>query len=697
MSEEVEKKDCILQTVMDLQGKNFYIPSYQRGYRWEKSQIKALLTDLQEYKKNVISRSEDIKACKFYCLQPLVVKEKEWGENNEIKGYEVIDGQQRLTTLFLILSYLAPYFEENNIKFTPFKIDYQTRGDCQNFFETEKFKESNDDNIDFMYISNGYKAVEEWFSTNTPKKKNDITYTLISETFEENELYDEDEKNDDFIAKFIWYLVSDDEDPYGVFSRLNSGKISLSDAELIKALILNESNKDIGDDKFDQDAISDEWNEIENTLHDELFWAFINPNPDAYQATRIDYLLEIIARCEKKEAFQQLKEQEVYPVFTYFYGLVGSTGKKWNVGWKKVRETFRIMKTWYSKRNLYHFIGYLINQKGNTLQDKYNLLCGLHNEQIECDDEELKQLYKEGLLKLYLEKGKTEFLEILKKACKNTLFMNKTKELLHLDDKYYPGDNDLIHNILLLFNLATIQNQISENARYPFNLHHQAALTSKWSLEHIHAQNEQKRKWTEEEIENVKKILNTMKEKLDLSNKELKKEFIDYLSDSTINGEKEVDGQQLWIFTNKAITGLFMGKNLEKVVSTSGVIYFTSSFDKDDSLKNMALLQGDKNAAFNNKLFFEKREKLAEYEDVNKEAAFVPTCTRNVFFKHYSPNSLNPYMWDEQAAREYVKIMIKTVSNYIGAYEVIEDKDLNTVINYGLWWDEKTMKENLSD
>jgi hypothetical protein len=79
----------------------------------------------------------------------------------------------------------------------------------------------------------------------------------------------------------------------------------------------------------------------------------------------------------------------------------------------------------------------------------------------------------------------------------------------------------------------------------------------------------------------------------------------------------------------------------------------------------MALLQGDKNAAFNNKTYPEKREKLAEYENVESESLFVPICTRNVFFKHYSPNSTNPLIWDEKAGLEYVTAMMKVVAAYI--------------------------------
>lgn len=70
--------NIILETkfVADIRG-SFYIPSYQRGYRWSETEVVRLLDDIyQNGKKN-------------YCLQPVVVRKKE-------DRYELIDGQQRL-------------------------------------------------------------------------------------------------------------------------------------------------------------------------------------------------------------------------------------------------------------------------------------------------------------------------------------------------------------------------------------------------------------------------------------------------------------------------------------------------------------------------------------------------------------------------------------------------------------------------
>lgn len=82
--------NIILETkfVADISG-SFYIPSYQRGYRWSETEVVRLLDDIyQNGKKN-------------YCLQPVVVRKKE-------DQYELIDGQQRLTTLYLIYKYMEP-------------------------------------------------------------------------------------------------------------------------------------------------------------------------------------------------------------------------------------------------------------------------------------------------------------------------------------------------------------------------------------------------------------------------------------------------------------------------------------------------------------------------------------------------------------------------------------------------------------
>ena len=81
---------------------NYFIPSYQRGYRWTKTQVYDLCNDLLEY---ALRPNKNSKA--FYSLQPLIVRKTKQiinGENEDV--YEVIDGQQRLTSINILLRYL---------------------------------------------------------------------------------------------------------------------------------------------------------------------------------------------------------------------------------------------------------------------------------------------------------------------------------------------------------------------------------------------------------------------------------------------------------------------------------------------------------------------------------------------------------------------------------------------------------------
>lgn len=93
-----------LKTINELQKNTFFIPSYQRGYRWSYKEVVELLDDISNFTPRLVGDESDEKT--WYCLQPIVVKEM------DSEKYEVIDGQQRLTTIYLILYYLNQDFIE---------------------------------------------------------------------------------------------------------------------------------------------------------------------------------------------------------------------------------------------------------------------------------------------------------------------------------------------------------------------------------------------------------------------------------------------------------------------------------------------------------------------------------------------------------------------------------------------------------
>lgn len=210
-----------LRNIYELLGENFYIPAYQRGYRWGAIQVKELLDDIWEF-----SQPHGGNDSSFYCLQPVVVVR---GED----CWQVVDGQQRLTTLRLILHFLEQEHLkrplEEAYKKSVYMLKYETRPGCEAFLQGIH-KESNTDNIDFFHMVQAYNAIRNWFSDKDYNDNNKLLATLLAKSTEERSV------------KVIWYDLSDEclNNDYAidVFSRINIGKIPLTNAELVKAVML---------------------------------------------------------------------------------------------------------------------------------------------------------------------------------------------------------------------------------------------------------------------------------------------------------------------------------------------------------------------------------------------------------------------------------------------------------------------------
>lgn len=300
----------------DLNG-NFYIPAYQRGYRWTDEAIK-LIEDVLE-----IENSENEKDSR-YCLQPIVVKKKNDG------SFELIDGQQRLTTIYLIYKAIKKYVPFVEAKFT---LNYEIRYRAEEFLKNLSAS-SPEDNIDFFYIKKAFIGIVDWFDRQSdPSLVAFKFYSLLSERVE-----------------FIWYEVGQDEDGNELFQRLNIGKIPLTSSELVKAIFLSESNKN-GVSVNRKNEIALQWDSIEKELHDSSFWGFLtNVNGEEYQ-TRIDLILDLISGTK-------FQDYEKYETFYYFDNLRKS--KNLIDIWQDILHTFLVLTDWYKNHELYHKIGYLI-------------------------------------------------------------------------------------------------------------------------------------------------------------------------------------------------------------------------------------------------------------------------------------------------------------------------------------------------
>lgn len=380
-----------LWEVNKLINKKFFIPTYQRGYRWNVQQVEDLLNDLYEFKNSV-----NTSAGEFYCLQPIVVKKRE-------DLYDVIDGQQRLTTILIILKYL-------NQRRT-YSIDYEIRDGSKKFLDEicDRAKEEIvEKNIDFYFMKTAFATVENWFDT----------------MIEEHEEYSLETEMTTHLLRFckvIWYEVDDGADAESIFTRLNIGKIPLANAELIKALLLRESNysEDSKVTYLRQMEIANEWDTIENTLQDDKVWYFINRQYSKQPEVRIEYIFDSI----------NYSDYETNGEFATFYKF-NEMLKNMSVDdvWKKIKDYFQTVMEWYNNQVYYHLIGFITSRKLSTIEDL---------------------IYE---YKAY-NYSKSEFLGNIKDTIKRR--MERIGDISILD---YNDDAADINTVLLLFNVITVMN-----------------------------------------------------------------------------------------------------------------------------------------------------------------------------------------------------------------------------------------------
>jgi Protein of unknown function DUF262 len=400
------------KTISDLLQYSFFIPSYQRGYRWTKQQVEDILNDIAEFSPKEIKDSNDKT---WYCLQPIVVKDRDG-------KWDVIDGQQRLTTIYLILKYLNLKCPENERK-KLFTLQYETRTGSEDYLKTLSENSIDDSNIDYYFISFAYKNIATWFKSKGQDFVKGFKCKFLCFT------------------KVIWYETAVN-DSIDIFTRINSGKIPLTNSELIKALFLNSSNfKDSDQEKIrlKQLEIASEWDKIEYTLQNSAFWYFLNKEKNSLP-TRIEFILNLIA--------DKPSNADEFYTFRHFNEKFKQYTEKEIAGnWQEIKKYYQVLEEWFTDRELYHKIGFLI-ATGTNIKD---------------------------IIKLKKKLSKTE----LKKSI-NSKIKDKVKDVQIVNLEY--GHRD-IRNLLLLHNIQTMLNNTNETNRFPFDRYKKES----WDVEHITA------------------------------------------------------------------------------------------------------------------------------------------------------------------------------------------------------------------
>lgn len=648
-----------LKSVAELQDLAFYIPDYQRGYRWTQRQVEDLLNDIFEF-----SQKDN---AGIYCLQPLVVVPRSSDEQPLDKAHatevneqwEVVDGQQRLTTIRLILEVLG---------LSRYNIIYQTRRDSAGFLNEITTEEAAGEKAEETAEKKAEEKAEEKAKNNIDFYHIYLAVTVIRRWLDEKKI--DKEKFQDILlnrVKFIWYET--EEDPKEVFTRLNIGKISLTNAELIKALLLNKSNFDSSDDdkiRLWQQEIAMKWDVIEYALQSNEFWLFLNA-PGDERPTRIDYVFDMICRCDMLGCKDEKDTSDEFRTFRYFYHYLAvqkqkeiSLAQAVRTIWEKVREIFQTLQEWFDDMELYHYVGYLICM-GSNVDEIYEHWNDSDN--------------KAGFIEKYLK-------EEIKKTIPYKDIENTVYEVKQEGSQFKGGSKTNCRPILLLHNLQTVINQnriLGANAKYkngvfykfPFHLY----KSEGWDVEHIDSNTENglndiqsQREWLLNAYFGLQE--GTYSELQD----NIKKFFKQYTGKAY-----EQNGD-----SNKQTVRNGQFAELKKQIEDIGG---SKRLDQNEKNKiwNFTLLDSSTNRSYGNAIFPAKRRVIIgkdqgkrfslptidENEEIvlgsaeNGSSSFIPPCTRYVFLKYYNTASFDPNAWTKDDAETYKNNIKEVLKDFL--------------------------------
>lgn len=574
-TEIVEYTNVLLEptTVREISKLNYFIPDYQRGYRWTKLQVEQLLDDIYNFESKTLPSHEET----WYCLQPLVVKEmisfpdKFEGDQNE-KWMEVIDGQQRLTTVFLIVHYINEMFRGQKKDTEPILL-YQTRKSSTIFLSDITVSQKIEYlNIDYFHISAAYETIHQWFEINS----------INSDKFI-GKFYD--------ATKVIWYQTFES-DSIEIFTRINTGKIQLTNAELVKALFLNSSNFENNETIYHKQLqIALDWENIEYKLYNNDFWDFINKDQNDL-STRIEFLLDLIKRKDEKN------NDDHFTFSQYYNDFKGKSEDYIFEKWYEIKQTYLVLLEWFNSPLLHNKVGFLVY----------------------CD---LKDYSLREILDTYSTITKRDFERYLNGGI-STFLKSVRSDLEKIE---YKNNQSLLRKILLLHNIETMNQNKSDDAKFPFTKFKDKQ--NGWDIEHIGS------------------IAEKIPE-LDAHRKAWIDEAKQYIVDKDLRNKCEN-------WNNDKFTDLFY-----EIVS-----YFERNIlsveDTTNSLGNLALLDSKTNRGYKNSVFPEKRSKIIKKD---KNGQFIPICTKNLFMKYYSRSTEHLHFWTQQDRADYLESIVETLSIY---------------------------------
>lgn len=573
--------NLILKPIKDFQDFHFLVKDYQRGYKWTKEEVTQLLNDIYEFE----PQNEN----EFYCLQPIVIKEDSGKK-------ELIDGQQRCTTIYLILKYLGE---------DTFELDYQTRKGSAAFIKeidslaiAETWNKwvaahLDKDNVDNYHFFEAYQTIQDWFAKKSENEKGHFLDKLLNKT------------------QVIWYEVEENIDSIELFTRINSHKIPLTEAELIKALFLINLKKGTKQSEvlqLQQNEIAQQWDRIENELQNKNFWYFISHTTPG--ATRIDKLLSLSTIFKDPD---KIGEHALFFAFEKDFKNSQKEASQWVTNrWGEIKHIFQTFKEWYHDFELYHLIGLLIHL-GEDIDDILSV------KEKSTSKKDFKNHIKE-------------------KICKKIEEIGDIRKVSYSENRYKAK------NTLLIFNIISILNSKDEVNRFPFYQYQNID----WDIEHIHAKADN----TKEQKDWLKEFKDWL---LKSGNDELIEKYSTQIEEALAVEKNDNKEEDLKEEEDK------IGTLIEDIYG-----YFSNAKEEGeafdiDNLSNLALLDSSTNRGYGKAPFPQKRTTIIKRDE---EGVFIPLCTRNVFLKYYSPHTNSLLFWSATDRKNYLDKIEETLKNF---------------------------------
>lgn len=667
---------CLRSVGALLDGKeHFYIPSYQRGYRWRKKQVEDLLGDLYSFARRPKISSGPSPYGDFYCLQPLIVKPIPVGDPRRDKAldpaiardpehrlWELVDGQQRLTSIFLLLqAFLKILNHDIRMAYEKeyYTIYYESRPNFLDLID----REDAEPNIDLLHARAVRRVAQDWTSRDRHGKGIELSklyegeeglnrIALVSTIVN---LLMANTRSD--VVKFIWYQLDATANTSTVreFIRINNGKIPLLDSELVKALFLQRRHDPHGKllDVATQRAM--EWEIMENRLNASDFWGFISADDNTTE-DRMGYLLEMVYRAEWKQSLEPADRSalriENGDVFRFFYNafegkngddLKSALDEKWNL----IVDAFHAIEDWYESPLRFNYIGFLI-QAGADAADIYtafnlaidNALKNDSDEEITFDqwlNAQIRKLFPSWIVKL-VDADTPE-----PQAWEEGHVPEKKARIIV---EYGGGNTRIIRNIFRLLNIELLTSQFREMSegdkvkgirdsgvfRFPFDLCKDKE--NSWDIEHIDSQTENPLKSNEDQVRwIVGAMLDTVTGLSDSDRSELER--------NVAQVEANRDARPSWDFLYGKVKDELLSE-LNKGNWKTAISLIQKEVGVDDQnqhfIGNLTLLDAATNRSYKNALFCSKRKAIIE---AISAGCYILPATQYAFMKFFDRNTIS--------------------------------------------------------